>query len=330
MVSDQDRDKLIAFTHGELDQIETQRISARLNTDENFRREFEALLAASDALEDFFIQPAKEDLSAEQIHKIMSAVRTQSGSRRGWYLGAGGAAMAACLALVLWTQQHTQIMEKSATEPAAQAVAAAPAVEAEKVYDVSADTQTIAMEDSVPVPETATGIAGNARGNLSKRIGGLAPPAEGRAEMKEMKKGAAAGKVMPKAKRAMKQDLNQEFGASENSADSAQAFLADSPPEMAVAAKVRAPQPKIQFTNIKNTEAAANYIRQTLNGQANCMNSYSNIESITVQVAAGGKITNITTQPINKSAGECLKGLLGESAAAFETTGSSGLIIIKY
>ncbi|MGE0529454.1 MAG: hypothetical protein AB7P49_20555, partial [Bdellovibrionales bacterium] len=109
MVSERDRDKLVAFVHGELDQLEVLRLTARFRTEEDLRLEYEALLATSDALEDLFLKPAPDELSHEQITHLLTRAKGPTPARNRRFLyAAGSTAVAAGLAAILWIQQDLQ------------------------------------------------------------------------------------------------------------------------------------------------------------------------------------------------------------------------------
>lgn len=127
MVSEQDREKLVAFVHGELNQLEGQRLAARFQTEEDLRLEYEALLATNDALEDLFLTPAKEDLSRARVERILRQARgvDKSASQRRIFYAASGAVLAASLALVLWTKptfKNEKLVAPSAPTAALEAV----------------------------------------------------------------------------------------------------------------------------------------------------------------------------------------------------------------
>ena len=109
MVSEADRDKLIAFLHGELNPLDADRIAARLKTEEDLRLEYQALLAVDEQLGDLFVAPAQHDLNPDQVSRVLSAPKSQvTPLRRRPSFKAGGLALAASfvLAVMVWTKQQ--------------------------------------------------------------------------------------------------------------------------------------------------------------------------------------------------------------------------------
>ena len=129
--NEQDHAKILAFVHGELDQVETQKFATRIEAEEDLRQEFESVLATSDALEDLLSKPAPQKPTAKPTGKATGKATGEptdqpDGARpprsRKSFLISGAAVFAASLVLVVilkMDQDRREAAENAAAPPSA-------------------------------------------------------------------------------------------------------------------------------------------------------------------------------------------------------------------
>ncbi|NJM10319.1 MAG: hypothetical protein HC883_05530 [Bdellovibrionaceae bacterium] len=131
-----DRATILLFVHGELDQEETQKVAARIETDEKLRKEFEAVLALSDNLEDYFAKQPKSKTKNKTTKASPVPEESVAPARSRWpYLLAGGATFMLVLGVMIFLQmkptgdhaaESAPADEISAAQPDAASMAEAP------------------------------------------------------------------------------------------------------------------------------------------------------------------------------------------------------------
>jgi len=365
-VNEQDRAKILAFVHGELDQLETQKLATRIEAEEPLRQEFEALLSASDALEDLFLQPAKDDLSPKQIQAIMSQAKGPSKMpkltaiprpRKSFFI-AGGAVFAASLAFVLFMKmdkpQHEELQAETAmmdARPAAQQASAPPADAGAGVPPVD----NLAAQEAPPAEADPQQTVAMNEGARSKDRRAAAPSKVG--------KGAAKMGDLAKKKEAAAFGQNENVSAeAETSSDmlvADSAPMAAAPPPQAAgesipmeaAAKAQSTRadammltgatPKkmgviasrVKFTKNMNNKKAMLYLQQKLDGKTSCIpTQLSMIKTMQVVIAVDktGLIKSIKTTPASPDTAKCLKAKLGNKPAAFKPANkANGTITVQ-
>lgn len=312
MVNEQDRAKILAFVHGELDQLETQKLATRIESEEPLRVEFEALLAASDALEDLFLKPAKDDLSPEQIAVLLKKNPKPlfRKPQRSFYI-AGGAVFAASLAFVLFMKMEVPKpgleMEPVATQaPAPPAAPTEPATAGGGVPPV----------DNLALAES-NHAATVAQGAQDQRT---AEP------VKIMAKGALLG--------AAQSERSEPFGgATAMAKTSAASAPVEGESAPIVEMKMGIIASRAKFSKNLNAKKALLHMQQRLDGKISCVpTSMNSVKIMVVEIVVDktGAIKNIKTTPASPEAVKCLRAKLGAQPPAFKpSTKAPGTITIQ-
>lgn len=333
MVNEQDRTKILAFVHGELDQLETQKLAERIESDAELRREFEAMLETSDALEDLFLKPATEDLSIKQIEGLLAKADTVKPikSRKQFYIAAAGV-FAASVAFVVSMQLHEQKDEPvefahindvakqvpdvaaNAPMPSPPAEPVQPAAQAEAANTISAEmsgTPPAAASAATPAPEEpkARMVVSSKQKAKSTHIGAMqrkqAEPEIAQAEPPALEKPADAF------------GMKSSFVAGNSEADETAPTAAEvSSKKMGVIAS------KAKFSPGMNAKKALVYIQQKLDGKTTCvpaeLSSLKSIQAV-VTVDKTGMITKVQTTPASPDTAKCLKTKLAGKPAVFKS-----------
>jgi hypothetical protein len=102
-LNDEDREQLVSYLDGELDEASAQSFEARLNTDPSLRAEAEALKQAWELL-DYLPRPQPSGSFTHRTLERLSACRqptTMIRRRRRWPIGLAGLSWAAALVLAV-------------------------------------------------------------------------------------------------------------------------------------------------------------------------------------------------------------------------------------
>ncbi|MGE4132809.1 MAG: hypothetical protein AB7F86_14285 [Bdellovibrionales bacterium] len=197
MVNDEDRGKILALVHSELEPVEADRLRARMEKEADLRAEFDSLAAVSDDIEELLTRPATDDLSDEQQAKILGRKKSR---RMGFFLAAASAMAAGLVAvLMLPPSENLQNLEGAdqakgivASEPVAPLDGETSQVAAPPPQAVSALQEEMAGAGNVASPDN---LVPPAQGPT--RLGGLSGRKESREEMPAHQ---AEKKEKPKAK----------------------------------------------------------------------------------------------------------------------------------
>ena len=125
MVNEEEKAKLMAYIHGELEDSESMEIAKRVETDSELRAEIDSIGRTSRQISEHFsiVQENEPDvgLTLDQVVKIRTAARSGRSARNSWVqiLGFGGLAAAAFAAVVFYVA-HGGTSSKRVEEPVAQ------------------------------------------------------------------------------------------------------------------------------------------------------------------------------------------------------------------
>lgn len=343
MVNEHDRAKILAFVHGELDQLETQKLATRIEAEEELRKEFESVLATSDALEDMFLKPATEELSPKQLKEIMTKATASAPkrSRKSFFI-AGGAVFAASLTLVVFMKMDLERRE------AAEDVALSGLPSASKIAGMGGDARTDGSGE--PISETPAAPVDNLAANSQA----AAPPADVESEAPAGTGAAGAvageagtpvaamelsvaspppppqkivkGRSLVITKKSMTAD-DESFGAAQTADSETAESPAPSSKKMGVVAS------KAIFFKGLDKKKALLQVQRMLDGKPSCVPaSLDSLKIITavITVTKNGTISKIQTTPSSPETAQCLKLRLGGQASAFKSkTGGKITLQIK-
>ncbi len=305
--NEQDHAKILAFVHGELDQPETQKFASRIEAEEELRKEFESVLATSDALEDLLSKPAPKKPSAKPAS-------TRPPRSRKSFLISGAAVLAASLVLVviLKIDQDRREVAENAAAPQSEVL----------VDRLGGNTQTDGNGEPIsttPAPPVDNLAAQNpppteppplpAQGPM----GGEAPPPEPEVET------PPSAPPMPPQKIVQGKSLviKKEIVPVEEVSNKKMGVLAS----------------KAIFSKGIDKKKALLQVQRLLDGKPSCVPAdLGALKSITAVISAAknGSVTKIQTTPASPEATECLKLKLSGKIPAFKSkAGGKITLLIK-